>query len=252
VRGSSGHKKLITIALKPFHFKQFDIHHDKCAMKVGTDGVLLGAWCKITGAESVLDIGTGSGLIAIMQAQRNSKCCIDAIEIDFESYRQARNNADNCPWKSRISVHHTSFQDYWMQCNKKYDMIVSNPPYFQNSLLNPSAERSAARHSFSLSMEDLIEGVTNLLNPDGSYCMIMPVPEAMLFIGKAEVKKLFCRKITFVMPNPGKSPKRLLMEFKLIQGDVKKSDLVIEIGKRHEYSEEFKALTKDFYLYFLH
>jgi tRNA1Val (adenine37-N6)-methyltransferase len=221
-------------------------------MKVGTDGVLLGAWCNVKNAGSVLDIGTGSGLIAIMQAQRNSKCFIDGVETDLESYSQAVSNANNCPWKSRIAMHHTSFQDYWMQCNKTYDMIVSNPPYFQNSLLNPSAERSAARHSHSLSMDDLIDGVITLLDPSGSYHMIMPVTEALIFIGKAEAKSLFCRKITSVLPNPGKSPKRLLMEFKHSKGDVENSELIIELGKRHEYSEEFKALTKDFYLYFLH
>jgi tRNA1Val (adenine37-N6)-methyltransferase len=221
-------------------------------MKVGTDGVLLGAWCNVSNAGSVLDIGTGSGLIAIMQAQRNTKCYVDAVEIDIESYRQAIMNAENSPWKSRIAMHHISFQDYWMQCNKKYDMIVANPPYFQNSLLNPAAERSAARHSHSLSMDELIEGVVNLMNTDGSYCMIMPVPEARMFIEKAGQKNLYCRKITSVLPNPGKSPKRLLMEFMLTMGGVTRDNLVIELGKRHEYSDEFKALTKDFYLYFLH
>jgi tRNA1Val (adenine37-N6)-methyltransferase len=221
-------------------------------MKVGTDGVLLGAWCNVINAGSVLDIGTGSGLIAIMLAQRNSQCYIDAVEIDSESYRQALRNADICPWKSRIFMHHISFQDYLRQCNKTYDMIVSNPPYFQNSLLNPSAERSAARHSQSLSIDTLIDGVINLLAPSGRFCMIMPVPEAKLFIGKAEAKNLFCRKITFVRPNPGKAPKRFLMEFIQSKGDVEESDLIIELEKRHEYSEEFKALTKDFYLYFLH
>lgn len=238
--------------MKPFRFKQFNIHHDKCAMKVGTDGVLLGSWCNVNDAGSVLDIGTGSGLISIMLAQRNPDCFIDAVEIDSESYRQAIANAENSPWKPRIAIHHISFQDYWKQCKTTYDTIVANPPYFQNSLLNPAAERSAARHSHSLSMDDLIDGVTNLLNPDGSYCMIMPVPEAMLFIGKAELKNLFCRKITYVRPNPGKSPKRLMMEFMHNKGDVKKSDIVIELEKRHEYSDDFKALTKDFYLYFLH
>ena len=237
---------------KPFRFKQFDIYHDKCAMKVGTDGVLLGAWCGSDNAHDVLDIGTGSGLIAIMLAQKNTECIIDAVEIDDNSFAQASANASLCPWSSRIKIHHIPFQEFQKHSERKYDLIVSNPPWFRNSLLNPDSERSAARHSWSLSTDELIAGINKLLNREGKFCMIMPVPEALLFIENAAKNNLYCRKQTNVLPNPGKPPKRILMEFRYDEGETDKSELIIELGRRHQYSDDFKALTKDFYLYFLH
>ncbi len=235
---------------EPFRFKQFDIYHHKCAMKVGTDGVLLGAWCQAEGADRALDIGTGSGVIALMLAQRNPKCIVDALETDYPSCIQAAGNAACCPWKSRVTIHHISFQEFYRQTGNTYDLIVTNPPYFQNSYPGPSAGRAAARHARSLSMHDLIDGACTLLNPRGRYSMIMPVPEAMKFIAVAGERELYCRKITSVLPNPGKPPKRLLLEFSLEEGGIIRSELVIELGRRHEYSADFKSLTKDFYLVF--
>jgi tRNA1Val (adenine37-N6)-methyltransferase len=234
----------------PFRFKQFEIHHDKCSMKVGTDGVLLGAWCTVEGAGKVLDIGTGSGLIAIMLAQRNGACLIDAVEIDRDCCLQASENIAACPWHSRINLHNEPFQEFYNKYTHSYDLIVTNPPYFQNSLASPDPKRSSARHSCTLSMDVLIAGVSLLLAPGGIYSMIMPVQEAMIFIEKAREKRLFCRRITSVIPNPGKPPKRLLLEFGFREEDIQRSSLVTEI-ERHEYSSEYKKLTEDFYLYFL-
>jgi tRNA1Val (adenine37-N6)-methyltransferase len=219
-------------------------------MKVGTDGVLLGAWCQAEGADRVLDIGTGSGVIALMLAQRNPRCIVDALETDHPSCIQAAGNAACCPWKSRITIHHISFQDFYSQTRNTYDLIVTNPPYFQNSYPSPSAGRSAARHASSLSMHDLISGVCALLNPGGRYSMIMPVPEAMKFIATAGESGLHCKRITSVLPNPGKPPKRLLLEFGLTEGGLIRSELVVELAGRHEYSADFKSLTEDFYLAF--
>ncbi len=233
-----------------FSFKQFKIFHDKCAMKVGTDGVLLGAWCNVLDVRKALDIGTGSGLIAIMLAQRNRDCVIDAVEIDETAYNQALENIAGCPWNTRINVHHSSFQDFSQKNHDTYDLIVSNPPYFQNSLPNPSPDRSAARHAHSLPIRDMINGVKKLLNPGGRYCMIMPVPEARIFVEQASVSGLFCRAVTAVLPNPGKPPKRYLLEFNSTQGDITNSEIIIELEIRHNYSNEFKKLTEDFYLYF--
>ncbi len=233
-----------------FHFKQFSIRHDECAMKVGTDGVLLGAWCNVESARSVLDVGTGCGLIAIILAQRNAGCHIDAIEIDEASGRQAEENANKCPWSSRISVHRTSFQQFYDKEKKKYDLIVSNPPYFQNSLTNPNREKSVARHSGSLPMDELVAGIDKLLKENGRFCMIMPVTEALIFIDKAKESGMYCRRITSVLPNPGKPPKRYLMEFLKSEGEIVKTELILELDKRHKYSGEFKKLTGDFYLYF--
>ncbi len=233
-----------------FYFKQFSVRHDKCAMKVGTDGVLLGAWCFSDDASQVLDIGTGSGLIAIMIAQRNSKCNIDAVEIDQESFNQASYNAANCKWSNRINMHHASFSKFCNHNNHKYDLIVSNPPWFSNSLMNPDPVRAAARHSSSLSMNDLITGVQKLLSDTGRYCTIMPVPESDTFIKSAASAGLFCRIITKVKPNPDRPAKRYLMEFQKISGETAISEIIVELDKRHRYSDEYKNLTKDFYLQF--
>ncbi len=219
-------------------------------MKVGTDGVLLGAWCNAANASSAIDIGTGCGLIAIMLAQRNPGCTIDAVEIDRESFLQAAENAARCPWSERIRVHRCSFQEFCQESGRQFDLIVSNPPYFRNSLLNPDPSRSAARHAGILNMEDLMEGVLKLLAGNGKFCMIMPVAEAEIFIKKSSGRGLWCRKITSVLPNPGKPPKRYLMEFSKIKGVTEKDELIIELDRRHRYSDGFRKLTGDFYLDF--
>jgi tRNA1Val (adenine37-N6)-methyltransferase len=240
------------MTVKPFRFKQFDIYHEKCAMKVGTDGVLLGAWCSVKDALSALDIGTGSGLIAIMLAQRQPGCMIEALEIDRESFLQASDNAARSPWNRRIRVHHISFQEFSRKPGQQYDLIVSNPPYFTNSLTNPDPRRTNARHAGSLTMDEIIEGVLKLLSGNGKFCMIMPVPEADIFIKNAAGSGLWCRKITSVYPNPGKPPKRYLMEFRKIKGEIQTEGLVLELARRHEYSDDFRKLTGDFYLDFLY
>ncbi len=219
-------------------------------MKVGTDGVLIGAWCNVEAVENALDIGTGCGLIAIMLAQRNSGCHIDAVEIDEASGIQAEENVNKCPWSNRITVHRTSFQQFYYRKANKYDLIVSNPPYFQNSLSNPNREKSIARHAGSLPMKELITGVKKLLKENGKFCMIMPVAEAQIFMDKARESGLYCRRLTSVLPNPGKPPKRYLMEFRKTEGEIKQTELIIELEKRHKYSDGFKKLTGDFYLYF--
>ena len=233
-----------------FTFKQFKIYHDRCAMKVGTDGVLIGSWADTNGVSKALDIGAGSGLIAIMLAQRNSDCLIDAVEIDNESFIQAGDNISRCPWAGRIKIFHSSFQDFSAKRKTCYDLIVSNPPYFHNSLTSPVPQRSAAKHSHSLPLQDLIVGTASLLEPDGRFCTIMPVPETKLFIEKAAGSGIFCRRITSVHPNPGKPAKRYLMEFSRWPGEIIRDELVVELERRHDYSDSFRRLTEDFYLSF--
>lgn len=219
-------------------------------MKVGTDGVLIGSWADTEGVSKALDIGTGSGLIAIMLAQRNSDCLIDAVEIDRESYIQVGENVNRCPWKTRIRVHHNDFQEFASQSKTCYDLIVSNPPYFHNSLPNPAPQRSAARHSHSLPLQGLTDGIERVLEPGGRFCTIMPVPEAELFIERAAGRGIFCRRITSVHPNPGKPAKRYLMEFSRSPGSTSRDELVVELDRRHDYSDGFRRLTEDFYLSF--
>lgn len=235
-----------------FRFKQFTINHDRCAMKVGTDGVLLGAWCNVDGVRRVLDIGTGSGLIAVMIAQRNPCCRIDGVEIDTPSYEQAVENAADSPWSDRINIYHACFNEFSKSTEHKYDLIVSNPPFFRDSLASPLPSRTTARHSGSLSTGNLAKGADRLLSAGGRLSIVLPVPESEAFISEARQRDLYCRRTTRVLPNPDKPPKRLLMEFTRDRGTVEESDLVIELDRRHKYSDEFKMLTGDFYLNFLY
>jgi tRNA1Val (adenine37-N6)-methyltransferase len=232
-----------------FQFKQFKINQEGSAMKVGTDGVLLGAWADANGAKSFLDIGTGTGLIAIMLAQRTGDLSkIDAVEIDASSYQQAVDNIKNCPWSNRIEAYHASFQDFVANTNTKYDCLVSNPPYFINSLKAKDESRTQARHADGLPFEDLIEGAKNLLNPKGKFSVILPVAEGDYFIRLARIAGFSLSKRIEVLPNPGKPAKRLLLELSLNTTKTIESHLCVENGQRHVYSPEYIELCKDFYL----
>ena len=157
-----------------FKFKQFSVNQDNCAMKVGTDGVLLGAWCDVESAKMVLDIGTGTGLIALMIAQRTDCALIDAVEIDKSAYVQASGNFKDSRWCGRIGVFNLDFKQYVDECNTKYDLIVSNPPYFENSLKSSNLERTMARHTDSLSFDELLHGASMLLSESGIISLIVP------------------------------------------------------------------------------
>ncbi len=229
-----------------FHFKQFTIHQERCAMKVGTDGVLLGAWVAINNAEHILDIGTGTGLIALMLAQR-SAAQIDAIEIDADAANQAKENVQLSQWKERICVYKTSLQDYWPEA-KSYDLIVTNPPYFSNSLPAPDPGRNIARHNYQLSLHELLEGVRRLLKKNGRLGIILPVEVFNTFVEKAVEIQLFPLHKTLIKPSPHKSAIRIMAEFSYIEKEISTSDLFIEKYGRHRYSEEYIDLTRDFYL----
>jgi len=232
-----------------FKFKQFTVFQDKCAMKVGTDGVLLGAWANCINAKTVLDIGTGTGLIALMIAQRcNAK--IDAVEIDEHAVIQASENVANSLWNDRINVIHQSFQDFINHSERKYSLIVSNPPYFQNSMVAPDHKRANARHNSELQLDEIIAGATRLLTDDGILSVILPYIEGTLFIVKASQKGLYCNRQTKVLPKPGREPKRLLLEFMKTKKPLVEQEIIIELNKRHSYSDAYKNLTKDFYLSF--
>lgn len=218
-------------------------------MKVGTDGVLLGAWANCEESKNVLDIGTGTGLIALMIAQRSS-AKIDAIEIDNEASGQALENIEKSPWAERINVLNRSFQDFSESITQKYDLIVTNPPYFQNSLFAPDQKRTDARHNSNLQLEELLVGSKKLLNQDGFLSIILPYLEGNMFILKASEMDLYCVRQTKVLAKPNKEPKRLLLEFMKVKKPLVEQEMIIELNKRHEYSEAYKNLTKDFYLSF--
>lgn len=232
-----------------FKFKQFTIHQDKCAMKVGTDGVLLGAWADCKKTKSILDIGAGTGLIALMLAQR-SIAKIEAVEIDQVACVQAKENVKKSLWNDRIEIYNIPFHDFSKSTNEKYDLIVSNPPYFQNSLYAPDEKRTDARHNSNLKLDDLLNGALKLLSEKGKLSIVLPYLEGALFILKAAENSLYCVRQTKVLPKPDREPKRLLLEFAKEKMPLVEQELIIELNKRHEYSEAYKNLTKDFYLAF--
>jgi len=232
-----------------FKFKQFTIYQDNCAMKVGTDGVLLGSWADCENAKSILDIGTGTGLIALMLAQR-SNSEIDAVEIDDLACMQAKENIAKTDWKDSIQIINTPFQNFSKSIDKKYDLIVSNPPYFQNSLFAPDKKRTDARHNSNLQLDELLSGALELLADNGALSVILPYLEGNFFILKASELGLYCTRQTNVLPRPNKEPKRLLLEFMKIKKPLVEQEIIIELNKRHEYSDAYKNLTKDFYLAF--
>lgn len=231
-----------------FQFKKFRIDQDKCSMKVGTDGVLLGAWCDVANCKKILDVGTGTGLITLMLAQR-SLANIDGIEIDEEAVIQASANFKNSIWSNRIKIYHSLFQNF--TCEKKYDLIVSNPPFFSNSFKSPIHSRNIARHTESLSFESLIQNSVNHLNDNGKLCVIIPFEMGERFIQLCRQENLMVKRICEVKTSPLKTPKRLLLEAKKeYNGLCTKEIITIETGTRHSYSSEYIELTKDFYLNF--
>lgn len=231
-----------------FNFKQFSISQDKSAFKVGTDGVLLGAFADIAGVRSILDIGSGTGLISIILAQR-CDAEITTIEPDIESYIQTCENVSRCPWNNRIKVENTDLQNFNAGLNK-FDLIVTNPPYFSDSLKSPDIRKSAARHNDFLTSGGILEGVLKLMEDNGHLQLIMPYVEGNVFIAEAAKNGLYCNNILKIKPLPTSQIRRLILTFSNHQKKPVESSLTIEHGKRHEFTEEYKNLTREFYLKF--
>lgn len=232
-----------------FKFKQFGIHQDKTAFKVGTDGVLLGACARLSDAKRILDVGTGTGLIALMAAQR-SDAEIIAIESEEASFIQASENISQCKWSERISVIHTGFTNYSLTATRKFDVIITNPPYFRYSLKNPDHLKSRARHADSLSSFDILEGAGRLVEDNGSLQLILPYAEGNMFIAEARGSGFYCNRMIKVKPTSTGDIKRLILMFEKIEMPLSEEFLTIETGIRHRYTEEYKEITKDFYLKF--
>jgi tRNA1Val (adenine37-N6)-methyltransferase len=232
-----------------FKFKQFTVHQEHVAFKITTDSVLLGAWADLNGCRSVLDIGTGTGIISLMAAQR-SGAQIVAIEPDPGSYMQAGLNISASPWHDRITVLNNAVQDYFPGSNLLFDTIITNPPFFIDSLPNPEAAKARARHSLTLSHSELVTAALRLLSDEGILQLVLPVAEAELFTVMAAEAGLYCRRRLTVRPTPSLPPARLLMTLGRVRSSIEESTLVIEKGGRHHYSDEYVSLTKDFYLKF--
>jgi len=236
--------------MSKFQFKQFSLQQDRCAMKVGTDGVLLGAWAPIDHKPySVLDIGAGTGLIALMLAQRSQAEQIDAIEIDENAFEQCVDNFENSPWNDRLFCFHASLDNFMDDLeDEAYDLIVSNPPFYSEDFKTENEQRDLARFQDALPFEDLVEAASVLLSERGVLAVIVPYKEEAKFIALAKECDLFPLKITRVKGTPTAEIKRSLVAFSFAEThELPIDELIIETA-RHQYTEDYIALTKDFYL----
>jgi tRNA1Val (adenine37-N6)-methyltransferase len=232
----------------PFKFKQFTVNQDRCAMKIGTDGVLLGAWASISqNPFSILDIGAGTGVISLMLAQRSNAELMDAIEIDDDAYEQCTENFENSPWNDRLFCYHASVQEFIEEIDDKYDLIISNPPFYSDDYKSNNTQRDIARFEDALPFRHLLESASKLLSGAGLFSVIIPFKEEQLFIDLASKANLFPNRVLHVKGNPSSEIKRSLIEFSFTKNEIKKDELVIET-ERHQYTKDYINLTKDFYL----
>lgn len=233
---------------KPFKFKEFMVNQDRCAMKVGTDGVLLGAWVNIPkDTNSILDIGTGTGVIALQMAQRSYAETIDGIELDDDAYEQCVENFEASTWADRLFCYHASLQEFVAEMDESYDAIVSNPPFYTENVSSGDFSRDLARQHLNLSFEDLLFGVKKLLSESGSFAVILPFKEEQAFIRMATEVGLFLNRATHVKGNPRAQIKRSLLQFSFQNNGLQETELVIETD-RHLYTEAYQELTAPFYL----
>ncbi len=236
-----------------FQFKQFTIDQSLCAMKVGTDGVTLGAVADVENSRRVLDIGCGTGLLCLMTAQRNQMAEIVGIDIDEDAVRGATQNCEASKWSRRITIVGKSLQEFLKTAPSTFDKIITNPPYFEDSLKAPKASRTLARHTDSLPFSELASSASTLLSEDGSLSIILPTDAHEKFEKIAEEYGLYLRKKTLVYPKPGAEVKRVVGEFVRIKNEecrIKNVDVVeltIETDVRHQYTEEYIRLTREFY-----
>lgn len=233
-----------------FQFKKFLIKQDLCAFKVGTDSVLLGSWANPSSAKTILDIGTGSGVLALMMAQK-SNAHITAIDIDLDAFEQAKENANNSTWKDRIKIIHSSIQDFALHGELKFDLIITNPPYFNNKAHATGTALSTARNTHQLPFLELIKSTFKLLHEDGSFYVVLPTPEAKLFKSLAEKEGFVVSKLLRVQTKKGEQhEKRHLMLLQKTAYLYQEEILVIEEQEHLQYTSEYRKLTGDFYIAF--
>jgi tRNA1Val (adenine37-N6)-methyltransferase len=252
--------------MSTFKFKQFEVAQDQCAQKIGTDAVLLGAWTDPQDKPySILDIGTGTGVIALMMAQRFSRAQVDAIEIDDAAFEQAMANFENSPYADRLFCYHAAFQEFYEDVEERYDLIISNPPFFDGKLERDDAivdeKRQQARFDDALPFEELVYGVYQLLETNGTFACIIPSSREEEFLKITAHFQLFPTRKTYVRGAKDTAVKRVLMELRFRESGSSQdqnndinteftteiSELVIE-KSRHDYTKEYMDLTKDFYL----
>ena len=231
-----------------FQFKQFTINQDICAMKIGTDGVLLGAWTSLKkNPKTILDIGAGTGIIALQLAQRSKAEIIDAIEIEDNAYEQTVENFENSPWSDRLFCYHTSLEEFVNEIESTYELIVSNPPFYNDDFQSNNMARNTARFTTALTFKKLISSVTKLLSKEGLFSTIIPFKEEQEFISIAKNNNLYVNTICRVKGTPTSKIKRSLLKFSFLKTKIEITDLIIE-NRRHDFTKAYISLVKDFYL----
>lgn len=233
---------------KPFQFKEFSVNQDQCAMKIGTDSVLLGAWTSLnTNPFSILDIGSGTGVLALIIAQRSHAENIEAIEIDADAYEQCIENFESSPWGDRLFCYHASLLEFVEEIDADYDLIICNPPFYSEDYKTNNEARDLARFNDAMPFEHLIYAVANLLSTNGLFSVVIPFKEEENFVTIASKVGLFPNRILYVKGHPDSEIKRSLLEFSFKESLIETSELIIETT-RHQYTEDYINLTKDFYL----
>ena len=232
-----------------FFFKKFGVRDDRSTMRVGTDAVLLGIATRVSEASNILEVGTGSGVITLILAQR-SQAWIDALEIDEASVVQARENAGASPWSDRLRVIHSSLQEYVNSCHITYDLIVSNPPFFSRSFKSNVEKRNLSRHDDLLTFEELLDASVRLLADSGQFWVILPVREGMHFRQKAAAAGLHLHSLLHIIPREGKEANRNIMAFSRHRAIILTEDSLTLRGMDNEFSQEYKAFARDFYIDF--
>jgi len=231
---------------KPFRFKQFDIYQDRSAMKVGTDAILLSVWARVAGVLDILDVGTGTGILALMSAQRNTKAIVEAVEIDNASAEDAALNFSISPYSDRIFLHTCDFLDF--NTARTYDLIISNPPYFSNSIRASDPSRSAARHDDSLPSAAFLEKCAVLLKEHGTVAVIFPKLQLEKWETEARLHGFFPVRICHVYTLPHKDSQRVMVEYKKKETEEVEMESILIEKSPGQYSDQFKAITREFFL----
>ncbi|MHA7844553.1 MAG: tRNA1(Val) (adenine(37)-N6)-methyltransferase [Winogradskyella sp.] len=233
---------------KPFKFKQFTVKQDRCAMKIGTDGVLLGSWTSVKhNPFNVLDIGAGTGILSLMLAQRSSAQQIEAIEIDDNAYEQCAENFENSTWNDRLFCYHASLLEFVEEVEDAFDLIICNPPFYSEDYKTKDKSRDLARFNDAMPFKHIVYAVAHLLSENGLFSIIIPRKEEANFIELTSSIGLHAQRILHIKGNPDSEVKRSLIEFSYQETEVKTSELIIETS-RHNYTQDYIDLTKDFYL----
>ncbi len=238
-----------------FRFKKFIVYHDKCSMKVCTDACMLGAYIANTTSINIpqlagsncLEVGTGTGLLSLMYAQKNSNAMIDAIEIERNAYEQAKENFSNSIWNDRLKIFHSDARDF--VSHKKYDLIICNPPFYENELLSTKKNKNLAKHDVGLLLTDLISIIKNHLSVSGYVAILLPYHRIKYFLGLAEGNNLFLQEKLLIRQTPSHNFFRAILLFSYCKKDVKTNEIVIK-NSAGSYTDEFVALLKNYYLQF--